>query len=28
VPDGVRLPVDERRRLTELGYRVPARPQA
>jgi len=28
VPEGVRLPVDERRRLTELGYRVPARPQA
>jgi cell division inhibitor SepF len=28
VPDGVRLPVDERRRLTELGYRVPSRPQA
>jgi FtsZ-interacting cell division protein YlmF len=28
VPDGVRLPVDERRRLTELGYRIPARPQA
>jgi cell division inhibitor SepF len=28
VPDGVRLSVDERRRLTELGYRVPARPQA
>lgn len=27
VPDGVRLPVDERRRLTEQGYRVPARPQ-
>lgn len=28
VPDGVRLPVDERRRLTGLGYRVPPRPQA
>ena len=24
VPEGVRIPPDERRRLTELGYRVPA----